>query len=55
MTAHAGGQERLGDRRVAVPDQQSALQCQADVLGDLAGPVLQRLDVAEGHLERVQS
>ena len=48
-----GGQERLGDGRVAVAHQQRALQREADVLGDLAGPVLDGLEVLQRGPERV--
>src|SRR6478609_7074690 len=46
-TTHATGQERFRDGRVAVADKQRALQRQADVLGDLAGPVLNRVEVRQ--------
>ena len=47
LAVEPGGQERLGDRGMAVAHQQRALQRQADVLGDLAGAVLDGLQVAQ--------
>ncbi len=53
LAAHPGGEERLGHGRMPVPHQQRALQRQADVLGDLAGPVLDGLEVVQLRLEPV--
>ena len=43
----------LGDGGMPVPHQQQALQREADVLGDLAGPILDGLEVVELGLEPV--
>ena len=51
LPAHPTGEERLGDRRVPVPDQQRALQRERDVLGDLAGAVLDGVEVVQLRLQ----
>src|SRR4051794_9632738 len=47
LAAKSAGQEGLGYGGVSVPHQQRSLQRERDVLGDLAGPVLNALEVAE--------